>query len=182
MSEIRLFAQRLDLIDDRFRWARVGAKGVEPVGHEPHPLDNVQSLAADRLEWTRDPAKGRKIDDKSLQEGAVAVLAEHLGALDGLRREPTGHSEFTDEHQQSWDVKSPVSPDRAGWVFDPYHHLQIATDEIAGGESILLDMTRLKSVDSLQLLQVLQDGTTVAQRGHLLLLLDQDLVPTTAAA
>ncbi len=176
MSQIGRFAERIDRLDDRFRWARVGSRGPEPVGQDPHPVADPQSLAIDRLEWTRDPAKGGNSDDKSIQEGAVAVLAEHLGALHGLRRETTGHSEFTDSTQQAWDVKSPVSPDRPGWVFDPYHHLEVATEEIAGGESVLLDMSRLKTDDSLQLLQVLQDGTTLAQRGHLLLLLDEELV------
>lgn len=182
MSEVGRFAQRLDRLDDRFRWARVGEQGrLEPVGSPPEPLANLQQIAADRLDWTHDPAKGGKSDDKSLQEGAVAVLAEHLGALDGLQRERTGHSEFIDRNQQTWDVKSPISPDRAGWVFDPYHHLQVASDEIAGGESVLMDMTRLHRDHSLQLIQVLQDGTSVAQRGHLLLLLDQDLVAGQAA-
>jgi hypothetical protein len=182
MSEVGRFAQRLDRIDDRFRWARINGQGLEPVGKSPTPLGDLEAIAADRLDWTHDPAKGGKPDDKSVQEGAVAVLAEHLGALDGLVREPSGHSEFLDGQNQPWDVKSPVSPDRPGWLFDPYHHLQVATDEIAGGESVLLDMTRLRSEDSLQLLQVLQDGTTLAQRGHLLLLLDQDLVTASKAA
>ena len=175
------FAERLDRLDDRFRWARVGAKGLEPVGREPEPLVDLATVAADRLDWTHDPAKGGKSDEKSVQEGAVAVLAEHLGAASGLRREPSGHSEFLDGQQEPWDVKSPVSPDRPGWIFDPYHHLQVASDEIAGGESVMLDMTRLKREDSLQLLQVLQDGTTVAQRGHLLLLLDNEFVSQHAA-
>lgn len=182
MSEVGRFAQRLDRLDDRFRWARVGEQGLlEPVGSQPEPLLNLEEIAADRLDWTRDPAKGGKSDDKGLQEGAVAVLAEHLGALDGLQRERTGHSEFVDRNWRPWDVKSPVSPDRPGWVFDPYHHLQVASEEIAGGESVLLDMTRLNDEDSLQLIQVLQDGTSVTQRGHLLLFLDQKLVPGRAA-
>lgn len=176
MTEIGRFAQRLDRLDDRFRWARLSAEGLVPVGASPSPIADLEQVASDRLEWTHDPAKGGKSDDKSLQEGAVAVLAQHLGAVDGLRREPTGHSEFLDADQVAWDVKSPVSPDRAGWVFDPYHHVEVATDEIAGGESVMLDMTRLKQEDSLQLLEALRDGTTVAERNGLLLLLDQGLL------
>ncbi len=176
MTEIGRFAQRLDRLDDRFRWARMGTKGLEPVGSEPRPIADLEQLANDRLEWTRDPAKGGKSDDKSVQEGAVAVLAQHLGAVDGLRREPSGHSEFLDADQIAWDVKSPVSPDRPGWIFDPYHHVEVATEEIAGGESVMLDMTRLKKEDSLSLLEALRDGTTVAERGGLLLLLDEALL------
>ena len=180
MSEIGRFAARIDRIDDRFRWARLGTQGIEPVGANPSPVSNLEQVAKDRVEWMHDPAKGGNSDDKSIQEAAVAVLAEHLGAVEGLRREPTGHSEFIDSNKQAWDVKSPVSPDRAGWIFDPYHHVQVATDEIAGGESVMLDMTRLKQDDSLQLLEALKDGTTVAERGGLLLLLDETLLPQAA--
>lgn len=176
MSEISRFAQRLDRLDDRFRWARLDANGLRPVGSEPQTISNLEEVASERIEWTHDPAKGGKSDDKSVQEGAVAVLAQHLGAVDGLRREPTGHSEFLDSKETAWDVKSPVSPDRPGWVFDPYHHVEVATEEIAGGESVMLDMTRLKREDSLQLLEALQDGTTVAERDGLLLLLDESLL------
>lgn len=180
MSEIGRFAARLDRIDDRFRWARLGTQGLEPVGTNPSPISDHEQVATDRVDWMHDPAKGGKSDDKSIQEAAVAVIAEHLGALQGLEREATGHSEFVDSKKQAWDVKSPVSPDRAGWIFDPYHHVQVATEEIAGGESVMLDMTRLKQEDSLQLLEALKDGTTLAERGGLLLLLDETLLPQAA--
>jgi hypothetical protein len=163
-------------MDERFRWARFGSAGLEAVGQPPRPLQDPVLAAQDAVELSRDPAKGGKVDDKSLEEAAVAVLAEHLGVLSGVRREKTGHSEFTDEQARLWDVKSPLSPDRPGWIFDPAHHLEVVQEDLDQGEGILLDMTRLNRTDSVALLSQLGQGLSVQQTGHLLVLLDQTLL------
>lgn len=169
-------AQRLNQIDERFRWARLGSAGLEAVGQSPRPIADVEQAAQDAVELSRDPAKGGKVDDKSLEEAAVAVLAEHLGVLSGVQREETGHSEFTDDHGRLWDVKSPLSPDRPGWVFDPAHHVEVVQEDLDQGEGILLDMTRLSRTDSVALLGELGQGLSVQQTGHLLVLLDESLL------
>lgn len=169
-------AQSLDRIDDRFRWARLEPGGLVGVGQPPHALSDLDAVASDRLEWSKDPAKDGKVDEKSLQEAAIAVLAEHLGVLSGIEREPSGHSEFVDAEARAWDVKSPVSPDREGWIFDPHHHLEVIREDLDQGEGILLDLSRLQRQDSLCLVEVLQNGLEVHQRGQVLVLLEQELV------
>lgn len=169
-------AQRIDRIDDRFRWARFDPAGLVAVGQPAHPLPEPETVATDRLQWSHDPAKGGKADDKSVQEAAVAVMAEHLGVLSGMQREPSGHSEFLDDRGRPWDVKSPVSPDREGWNFDPHHHLEVIREDLDQGEGILLDLSRLHTQDSRSLVAVLQDGLEVHQHGQVLVLLEQDLV------
>ena len=169
-------ARRLDRIDDRFRFARLSPSGLQPVGQPAHPLTNPDQSALDAVELSRDPAKGNKIDDKSLKEAAVAVLAVHLGVLTGVQREATGHSEFCDDQQRNWDVKSPISPDRPGWIFDPHHQLEVVQEDLDQGEGILLDLTDLNPTDSRSLLQEMAHGLSLEQSGHVLVLLDQNLL------
>ena len=169
-------AQRLDRMDDRFRWARLEPQGLVATGRPPEPIDNLDQVAADHVDWSKDPAKGERVDEKSLQEAAVAVLAEHLGVLTDLQRESTGHSEFLDGQQQAWDVKSPVSPDREGWIFDPHHHLEVLREDLGQGEAILLDLSRLNRSDATSLVSILDQGLEIHERDHVLLLLEADLV------
>lgn len=169
-------AERVDRMDDRCRWSRIGTRGLEPVGQPAHPLANLDQVVEDALTWSQDPAKGGKVDEKSLQEAAVAVLASHLGVLTGIEREATGHSEFQDGQGRLWDVKSPVSPDRPGWVFDPGHHLQVVRDDLDNGEGILLDLSALRKPDALALTATLESGLSADEQGRLLILADQGIL------
>lgn len=169
-------AQRLDRLDDRYRWARLEPQGLVATGRPPEPIEHLDQVAADHVDWSKDPAKGDRVDEKSLQEAAVAVLAEHLGVLSELQRESTGHSEFVDGQQQAWDVKSPVSPDREGWIFDPHHHLEVLREDLGQGEAILLDLSRLRKPDATSLLSVLHQGLEVQERNQVLVLLEAELV------
>jgi len=167
-------------MDDRARWARFQGAGLEAVGSAPQPASaaELRALCADSLDLAHDPAKGGKPDDKSIEEAAVAVLGERLGALRGLSRESTGYSEFVDADGVKWDVKSPFSPpaDKPGWLFDANHQRDVLHDDLSNGEGILLDMTRVNRRDAGSLLEVLQTGLTQDERGHVLLLLDEGLL------
>ena len=111
----------------------------------------------ENLSLAFDPARGQKVDPSTLEEAAVAVHAGASGVLKGLRRESTGHSEFTDWEGKMWDVKSPISPpaDAQWWVFDPAHQADVVQGEISGDENVLLNLTRCRPADAESLRQTL---------------------------
>lgn len=173
MSTLERFRHRVDSLDDRFRWARLTPSGLQAVGLPPHAVEQNEIL--DSLQFTQDPAKGGKCDDKSLQEAAVGLLAQHLGVLQEVRRESSGRSEFETNSSLTtcWDVKSPVSPDRPGWFFDPVGLSQGVREDLDQGEGILLDLSRLQRKDSEALVSQLQQELSPNQAESVLVFLDE---------
>jgi len=176
MNTLERFRRRVDGLDDRFRWARLTPAGLQPIGLPPHSVE--QNVIADSLQLSFDPAKGGKCDDKSLQEAAVGLLAQHLGIFQDVRREASGHSEFVARQGPTpcWDVKSPVSPDRPGWLFDPAGLSQGIRQDLDQGEGILLDLSRLRQEDSRSLVTTLQQDLSQVQAENVLILLEDNWI------
>ncbi|MBS2036659.1 hypothetical protein JST97_16840 [bacterium] len=147
-------------LHDRFA-QMAGARWTNLQGQElpqkPVQVSSDESFWNEHLDLARDPARGHKIDPATLEEASVAVHAEASGVLRDVRRESTGHSEFTDWNSRCWDVKSPISPpaDKQWWVFDPDHEAEVVQQEVAGDEGVLLNLTRCNSKDAEALRQTL---------------------------
>ncbi|MFN8607800.1 MAG: hypothetical protein U0931_09720 [Vulcanimicrobiota bacterium] len=147
-------------LHDRFaqmagaRWTTL--QGQE-VPQKPVTVSPDEAYWNEHLELARDPARGHKIDQATLEEASVAVHAQASGVLRQVQREGTGHSEFTDWQSRCWDVKSPISPppDKEWWVFDPNHEAEVVHNEVAGDEGVLLNLTRCNPRDASALRQAL---------------------------
>lgn len=149
-------------LHDRFA-QMAGARWTTLQGQElPQQAVAVPSDEAfwnDQVDLARDPARGHKIDPATIEEASVAVHAEASGVLREVKREISGHSEFTDWQSRCWDVKSPISPppEKEWWVFDPNHEAEVVQHEVSGDEGVLLNLTRCNAQDAAALRQTLLD-------------------------
>ena len=127
----------------------------------------VRSLASD-------PARGDKITPMGVEEASVALTAENLHTFHHLEREKTGASEFVDENNRFWDVKSPFSPppEKIGWYYSPHHQLEQVRDDLAKGDRVLLNLSRLRPEHRDQTLDLFREQLTQNERGQLLVLTD----------
>lgn len=152
---------RFAQIASQARWFDMAGS---PLGSQPSaPADPTDSYWNDQLVLARDPARGNKVSEATIEEAAVALHALHSGVLDRPKRESTGGSEFVDAQGQPWDVKSPFSPpaNKPDWVFDAQHHVHVVHEEISGGERVLLNLSRCNDRDAAavkeQLVEALSD-------------------------
>jgi hypothetical protein len=157
-SALRLHS-RFTQIAQTARWSDLAGA---PLGRQPGGATECGDDAYwhDQLVLARDPARGNKISEASLEEAAVALHAKHSGVLDNPAREKTGGSEFVDAAGQSWDVKSPFSPppQYPDWIFDAQHHVEVVRHEVSGGERVLLNLTRCTPQDAAAVKQQLIDA------------------------
>lgn len=100
-------------------------------------------------ELAKDPAHGGRITPKSLQEAEVGLSSVESGKIPGpISRDPTGAAEFIDAKGTSWDVKgfnSNFPAEKGG--FDLARDSAKVQDEIASGENVIVDTSKMSAQD-----------------------------------
>lgn len=171
-SALRLHS-RFTQVAQSARWFDLSGS---PLGQRPASAADCgdDEYWHDQLVLARDPARGNKISEASLEEAAVALHAKHSGVLDNPSREKSGASEFVDASGQSWDVKSPFSPPPKypDWLFDAQHHVQVVQHEVSGGEHVLLNLTRCSDRDAAQVRQHLVEALSDWDEQRVLVLMN----------
>lgn len=145
------------------------------VGRASDPwTEDELSLATERVrDLASDPARGDKITPMGLEEATVALSAENLHAFTRLEREKTGASEFQAPDGSTWDVKSPFSPPPdQGWEYSPEHQLEKVRDDLAQGDNILLNLTRVTPEDRDRTVDYLRQNLPIEERGQVLIFSD----------
>jgi hypothetical protein len=128
------------------------SKPPPPPKEEPgskQDSDPVAERQARLNELAKDPAHGGKISPKSLQEAEAGLSSEESGKIPGpIQRDPSGAAEFIDGNGQAWDVKgfnSNFPPEKGG--FDLARDFGKVQDEIAGGENVIVDTSKMNPAD-----------------------------------
>lgn len=139
-------------------------EGTEKVAKEG--AENLSEAAAKQLsreerltELATDPAhKGKLPSPKTLQEAEVGLQLENAGKLPGpITRDPSGAAEFIDKTGQKWDVKgfnSAFPPRKGGFSLE--RDVGKIEAEIAKGENVILDSTKLSPEHLQQLKEAIE--------------------------
>ena len=145
--------------------------GFNPVTpKEMKEIDNrFEALASD-------PAKGGKIGPGTIEEATIAFVAEKGGIIPPpVERETTGLSEFIDKDGNTWDVKSPLSPEPgAKWVFDPNHQIEKIRHDLSQGDRTLLNLSRCNKEDTNTLLNLLKQELTEKERSLIFIIANKE--------
>ena len=156
--------------------ARFNAVGDLVALRDRNPVVSEPLLAEfDTLlpELIRDPARGGYIGNNTMEEAAVGFMARLHGLIRGsMRRDVTGIAEFVDRGDQTWDVKSPVSPPvGAAWKLDAGHIVTKIRHDLMQGDRVLLNLMRCTSADSTAIVAVVQSGLNATERDRVSVLL-----------
>lgn len=118
----------------------------EPPKPKPGPVERTPEELAD---LARDPAHGGKTGPKAQHEARVGLELEARGDIPGkIVRDPTGAAEFIDGNGQKWDVKgfnSDYPPKKGGFSLE--RDANKVSDELAGGENVIIDTSKMKPAD-----------------------------------
>jgi peptidoglycan hydrolase-like protein with peptidoglycan-binding domain len=102
----------------------------------------------------KDPARGNKIDTKSIREREIGLALEEKGTLKPpIKRDGTGAAEFIDGDGTFWDIKafnSNYVPEKGGFEINTV--LKQIKGEIKAGENVIID-TKDLSPEHLNLLK-----------------------------
>lgn len=162
-------------------WGRLTEKGFS-AGEEPlSPClpEDEQAIRKRGNSLASDPARGKKVSPGSIEEAAIAFMAEKSGIMaKPVTRETTGSSEFIDACNRRWDVKSPLSPPPgAPWAMDAAHQLVKIRQEFTSKESVLLNLTRCNEKDTAEIIALLKRELSEDERSRIAVLVIREALP-----
>jgi hypothetical protein len=139
--------------------------------------EEIEAAVKRAPDLATDPAKGNKITDGGIEEAAVALTAEHQMLFSFATRESTGSAEFIDDKGIAWDVKSPLSPPPdQNWQFSPDHQLVKVRHDLAQGDQVLFNLSRVNDKDRDDTLSLFAHQLTCEERGKIVILTDPEIV------
>jgi hypothetical protein len=119
------------------------AKELETLINEFKTSERIERV----FELARDAAHGNKISLKTIQEARVGLELEAKGVLQPpITRYPGEAAEFLDGNKVPWDVKGFFSGSGKG-AFRLVDDLAKVGDELAKGENVIVDTTKMNAKD-----------------------------------
>jgi hypothetical protein len=143
---------------------------------EPLMQQEVESAIKRGKALASDPAKGGKITPGSIEEAAVALMAEKCGVIAAPAvREETGSAEIVDGEGKSWDVKSPLSPPPdAKWVFDVDHQVVKVRHDLSQGDRVLLNLSKCNNEDTEKVIETMERELTADEKPLIAVLVNRE--------
>jgi gas vesicle protein len=130
--------------------------GVHIKGAKAEESSNIQNTitrtTAEFDDLAKDPARGGKVDSKSIAEREVGIGLEAQGKVGKLMRDPSGSAEFIDTvSAQKWDVKS-FNSKFAPKGYNLSDAMSNIRKSISLGENVMPDTRNLNQSDLAELI------------------------------